>query len=99
MASFFDMLKMMMMCGTLLGIAAVVALSLPKSRLRTVLTEVCSWAFMVFCGFYAVSPIDILPEAVLGPFGYFDDLGAVYLGYQSLQSALASRRERQLDFD
>jgi len=97
-ASFFEMLKVMVMCMTVLGIAWVVALSLPKSRLRTVLTEICSWAFLVFCGVYAVSPIDILPEAALGPFGFFDDLGAVFLGYQSFQSAMKARRERQLDY-
>lgn len=89
------MLQTLMFCLTLLGIAWVVALSLPKSRLRTVLTEITSWAFLVFCAFYAVSPIDILPEAALGPFGFFDDLGAVFLGYQSFQSAMQARRERQ----
>lgn len=98
MASFFDMLKTMMMCMTLLGIAWVVALSLPKSRMRTVLTEICSWAFLVFCAVYTVSPIDIIPEAALGPVGLVDDLGSVYLGYQAYRSAMAARRERQLDY-
>ena len=98
MESFFDMLKTGMLCMTLLGIAWMVSLSLPKSRLRAVLSEITSWAFLLFCGVYAISPIDILPEAVLGPFGFFDDLGAVYLGYQSFQSAMQARRERPLDY-
>lgn len=95
MESFFQMLQTLMFCLTLLGIAWVVALSLPKSRLRAVLTEITSWAFLLFCGFYAVSPIDILPEAALGPFGFVDDLGAVFLGYQSFKSAMGAREERK----
>ena len=98
MASFFDMLKTLMMCMTMLGIAWVVALSLPKSRLRTVLTEICSWAFLLFCTFYTISPLDIIPEAALGPVGLVDDIGAVFLGYQSFLSAMKARRERQLDY-
>lgn len=98
MASFFSMMQTLMMCLTVLGIAWVVSLSLPKSRLRTVLTEITSWAFLIFCGFYAVSPIDVIPEAALGPFGLLDDAGAVFLGYRSFQSAMQARRERQLDY-
>lgn len=91
-------MQTLLVCLTVLGIAWVVALSLPKSRLRTVLTEITSWAFLVFCAFYALSPIDIVPEAALGPFGFIDDIGAVFLGYQSFQSAMKARRERQLDY-
>ena len=98
MSNFFEVIKLLIFCGTLLAIAFMTALSLPKSRFRTVLTEICSWAFLLFCGIYAISPIDILPEAALGPFGLFDDLGAVFLGYQSFQSAMRARRERQLDY-
>ena len=89
------MLQTLMFCLTLLGIAWIVALSLPKSKARAVINEVVSWAFLAFCAFYAVSPIDILPEAVLGPFGFIDDLGSVFLGYQAYQSAMQARRERQ----
>ena len=95
MASFFDMLKVLVMCMTLLGIAWVVALSLPKSRLRNVLTEICGWAFLVFCAVYAVSPIDLMPEVAFGPFGLIDDAGALFFGYQGFQSAMAARRERE----
>lgn|SRR5487761_1174193 len=94
-SSFFQMLQTLLVCLTVLGLAWVVALSLPKSRARTVLTEVVSWGFLAFCTAYTVSPLDILPEAVLGPFGFVDDLGAVFLGYQSFQSAMQARRERQ----
>jgi uncharacterized membrane protein YkvA (DUF1232 family) len=66
--------------------------------LRTVLSEICSWAFLALCTFYAVSPIDVVPEALFGPFGFVDDLGAIFLGYQSLKSALQARRERKLDY-
>lgn len=95
MESFFQMLQTLMFCLTLLGIAWVVALSLPKSRLRTVLTEITSWAFLLFTILYCASPLDLVPEAALGPFGLLDDAGAVFLGYQSFQSAMQARRERQ----
>ncbi|HVX12074.1 MAG TPA: YkvA family protein [Pirellulales bacterium] len=94
MASFFQMLSVLMMCCTLLGIAWVVALSLPKSRLRTLLSEILSWAFVVGCALFVVSPVDLAPEAFLGPFGFVDDAGAVFLGYQSFKSAMQLRRER-----
>ncbi|HVX09878.1 MAG TPA: YkvA family protein [Pirellulales bacterium] len=95
MESFFDMLKTLMTCLTVLGIAWVVALSLPKSKARAVINEVVSWAFLAFCAFYAISPIDVLPEAVLGPFGFIDDLGSVFLGYQGFKSAMSAREERK----
>lgn len=45
---------------------------------------------------YVISPIDLLPEAVLGPIGLIDDLfvilfGASYLGFDLLKSAKGMR--------
>ena len=37
--------------------------------------------------FYVVSPIDIMPEIVLGPFGIFDDLGIAALSVAILMSS------------
>jgi uncharacterized membrane protein YkvA (DUF1232 family) len=98
MAAFFRMMSNLIWAGMMFGVASVVALSLPKSRLRTVLTEILGYGFVAFSAFYCVSPIDILPEAALGPFGYLDDLGALYGGYVAWQSAMKARRERQLEF-
>lgn len=46
--------------------------------------EVRRWLTVVACVAYALSPIDLLPEAVLGPFGLPDDAAAVLLGLKAL---------------
>jgi uncharacterized membrane protein YkvA (DUF1232 family) len=98
MEAFFQMISTFVTCGTIFMILFVISLSLPKSRLRTVLSECLGYAMMAFCAFYCVSPVDVLPEAVLGPFGYIDDVGAVYGGYLAWQSARQARRQRQIEF-
>lgn len=98
MEAFFKMVFAFAWCGTVFAVVFVVSLSLPKSRLRTVLSELLGYAVMAFCAFYCISPIDLLPEVALGPFGFVDDLGAVYGGYLAWQSARQARRERQLEF-
>lgn len=91
----FGFLNTALMCGTMLGIAFMVALSLPQSRMRSVVVEICSWAAVVFCGVYAISPIDVVPEVLLGPLGLIDDLGALFLGWQAFRAAKQTRLERQ----
>ena len=87
----FEMMKLMMLCGTVVVIAFVVLLAMPKSELRSVLMPIVGWAMAIFCGFYAISPIDILPEAVLGPFGLIDDIGAVIVGISSAKAAMKAK--------
>ena len=87
----FEMIKLMMLCGTVVVIAFVVLLAMPKSELRSVLMPIVGWAMAIFCGFYAISPIDILPEAVLGPFGLIDDIGAVIVGISSAKAAMKAK--------
>jgi uncharacterized membrane protein YkvA (DUF1232 family) len=50
---------------------------------------VIGWGFAVLCALYCISPIDLLPEAFLGPFGLVDDAGAAVVG---LMSAVAAYR-------
>ncbi len=87
----FEMIKLLMLCGTGIVIAFVVLLAMPKSELRSVLMPIVGWAMAIFCGFYAISPIDILPEAVLGPFGLMDDIGAVIVGISSAKAAMKAK--------
>lgn len=94
MAEFFSFMRTGLICATILGIAFMIALSLPKSKLQTIMMEVCSWAGMVLCGVYAVSPVDVLPEAALGPFGFIDDLGVVFMGWRAFVTAMSSREDR-----
>ena len=89
----FEMIKLMMLCGTVVVIAFVVLLALPKSELRSVLMPIVGWAMAIFCGFYAISPIDIMPEAVLGPFGLIDDIGAVVVCISAAKAAMRAKDE------
>ena len=94
MAAFFGFLSTFLWCVTIFGLASVVALSLPQSKLRTVMREFLNWGFLVLCALYVVAPVDLLPEAALGPFGFLDDAGAVCAGWFKFQEALKLRRAR-----
>ena len=85
---------MAIVCETILGVAVMVALSMPQSKMRSVVVEICCWIAVVFCGIYAVSPVDLIPEALAGPFGFFDDVGALFLGWQAFRGAKQLRVER-----
>jgi uncharacterized membrane protein YkvA (DUF1232 family) len=98
MSEFFGFLRMGLLCGTLFSLASVVALSLPKSKFRTVLSEFLGYGMVVLCGLYVISPVDCIPEAIFGPFGYIDDVGAMCGGYMAFQSAMKARKERQVEF-
>jgi uncharacterized membrane protein YkvA (DUF1232 family) len=92
--SFFGMLSMLALCGTILALAMMVLVSLPSSPLRDLLVQVVGWLFAVFCAIYCISPIDILPEAFLGPFGLFDDVGAAVVGIGSAMTAWKAGKSR-----
>jgi hypothetical protein len=93
MSSLFELLKWMMVCGTLVVIAFFVLLAMPKSELRTFLKPIVGWAMAVICAIYAISPIDIVPEAFLGPFGLIDDIGAVVMAIASARMAINAKKE------
>jgi uncharacterized membrane protein YkvA (DUF1232 family) len=40
------------------------------------------------CIVYIISPIDLAPEAFLGPFGLFDDCGAVFIALRAIKKAI-----------
>ncbi len=84
-------IQLLVVCGALLFLAFLILLALPNSKLRAVLMPIVGWAVAIFCGIYAISPIDVVPEAILGPFGLVDDIGAVVVG---LSAATAASRAR-----
>lgn len=92
MQSIMSTIQMLMVCGTLLGLAFFVLLSMPQSQLRAFLLPIIGWGVAIFCGFYCISPIDIVPEALLGPVGFIDDLGAVAAGLTAASVAMTSGR-------
>ena len=87
MSNFFHMIDLLITCGTLLAFGMMVLISLPESKLRDVLIQIVGWVFAIFCGVYCISPVDIIPEALLGPFGLVDDVGAAVAGVTSAVAA------------
>lgn len=87
MSALLGLFQMMVFCGTLLGIAFMVCLALPQSPFKDFVTKVAGWGLAVICGIYCISPVDVLPEAVLGPFGFFDDIGSLILGIFAARTA------------
>jgi uncharacterized membrane protein YkvA (DUF1232 family) len=88
-----SIIRMMVGCGTLLGLAFMGLLAMPKCKLRAVLMQIVGWATTVFCIVYGISPIDIVPEALFGPFGLIDDLVAVGIAIASGSAAMQSGRD------
>jgi uncharacterized membrane protein YkvA (DUF1232 family) len=76
-----------MVCATIFGIAFMIVLAMPQSRMRDVMKNVL---VAIACALYAVSPVDFMPEIIFGPLGLIDDLGAVIVGINAARQA-ASR--------
>lgn len=83
----------MFWCGTVLAVTFAVLLSLPQSKLREFLLPIIAWCAAIFCGIYCISPIDIVPEALLGPFGLVDDIGALVTGIAAARLAMSQSKD------
>ena len=68
-------------------------ISLPKSKMREFLMPIIGWCVAIFCGIYCISPVDILPEVLLGPFGLVDDIGAVVAGISAAHAAMNPKKD------
>lgn len=97
MSEVFGVIKLVILCGSVLLLALMILVSMPRSKTRDVLVQVVGWAFAFFCGAYVVSPLDVLPEAFLGPLGLFDDAGAVVAGFMSARAAWNAGKKPQLN--
>lgn len=84
-----ELIRTLATIGACLIALMIVLLAMPQSKLRDFLMPIAGGAFALFCGVYAISPVDVMPEAVLGPFGLFDDAAAVVAG---IGSAVAATR-------
>lgn len=83
-----ELIRTLVYVGGGLMLAFLVCISLPQSKLREVLMPVVGFAVAVFCGAYVLSPVDVIPEAIAGPFGLIDDAGALVLGIASARAAM-----------
>lgn len=84
----FETIQTLIQWGGVLVVVMLVLLALPRSKLRDVLMPVVGWCFALFCSIYIVSPVDVLPEIALGPFGLVDDVGALVAGILSARAAM-----------
>ena len=97
MTEIFSTIRLMAMLGGGLLLALLILLSLPQSRLKEIVQPFVSWAIAVFCIAYIASPLDFMPEIILGPGGVFDDLAALVVAITSARSAMnAGKVAKQL---
>lgn len=89
MSTLMGLFTMAMFCSTVVLVALIIGLSMPKSPLKDLLVQVAGWGVAVFSAVYVISPIDVIPEAFLGPIGALDDIAAAITG---IGSAMAARR-------
>lgn len=92
--SVYGLLSCVVICATLLAGALMVLVSMPHSPIRDLMVRVCGWLFTLLCAVYFVSPVDVLPEAFLGPFGLPDDVAAVVAGFLSAGAAWRAGKTR-----
>lgn len=83
-----EMFNTAVLCITVTTLAFVVLLAMPQCQLRSFLKPIVGWAMAVCCGLYVVSPVDIMPEALLGPFGIPDDIAAIVAGISAAKMAM-----------
>jgi uncharacterized membrane protein YkvA (DUF1232 family) len=80
MADLFSLLRFMCIGIFLLAALALVLMHLPNSPLKTLAQRALAGVFAMLMPLYVVSPVDVVPEAVLGPVGIVDDLVVIVLG-------------------
>lgn len=76
MGSFFGAVQTLFICGTVLMLAFLWAVNQPASPARDLAMKALTIAG---CLLYVISPIDVLPEVILGPLGLLDDAVAAWV--------------------
>lgn len=89
-----ELFRLIVVGGFLITMTFLILLALPQCRLREILMPFVAWGFVALCAAYAISPVDILPEIVLGPFGLVDDLGAVVAGVGTAISTIQAQKRK-----
>ena len=87
-----DLIKLLVIAGFLLVTVFLVLIAWPKSKLIDRLGPVAYGIFAMLCGIYIISPVDAIPEALLGPLGLIDDAGALVAGVAAIVAAIKSRK-------
>jgi uncharacterized membrane protein YkvA (DUF1232 family) len=90
----FALLNNLVVCGTVAGVAFLVLLSLPASRLRSVVLEILGWLVAISSAAYVASPLDVIPDFI-PVIGWVDDGTAIVAGVVGAISALSTRSGRR----
>jgi hypothetical protein len=94
MEQVFGCFKVVVIAGAAVIALLLVLLSLPKSRLRSVLFEAFFWAVTAAAVVLVVSPVDTIPDIFVG-LGQLDDLMYVVGSIGSAMLAVRQRRQRR----
>ncbi len=62
--------------------------------MRATVMQIVGWAFAALCAIYVICPIDVLPEAILGPLGFADDFGTLISGIGAAMAALRAGEDK-----
>jgi uncharacterized membrane protein YkvA (DUF1232 family) len=84
----YEVIKLFIIGGFLLAGMFLVLLVMPQSRLREIAMLLVKLGFVAFCGVYALSSLDLMPEMFFGSFGLLDDAVAVFAGILAALSAV-----------
>lgn len=85
-----ELFQTALFCITITMVTFLVFLALPQCQLRSFLKPIVGWAMAACCGLYVVSPVDIVPEVLLGPVGCIDDIAAIFAGISAAKMAMKS---------
>jgi uncharacterized membrane protein YkvA (DUF1232 family) len=86
---------MVLVGGGLVGLFMIL-LAMPQSKFRDFLMPIIGWCFALSCGAYILSPVDLVSEIAVGPFGLIDDAGALVAGICAARSAIKASKAKQL---
>jgi uncharacterized membrane protein YkvA (DUF1232 family) len=89
------LLEVIVIAGTLVIVTFLILLSLPHCKLRDMLMPFVAWGFIALCAAYTISPVDALPEIVLGPFGLFDDFVAAAAGIGTAMATIRASKQKK----
>ena len=95
MSEWIGFFKLAITLSFVLSLALLIVFAMPKSPLRDAVLPYAKLGLALLCGVYVFSPVDFAPEAVLGPFGLIDDLGAVVMGVNAARTAFSKPREQR----
>jgi uncharacterized membrane protein YkvA (DUF1232 family) len=92
-----ELFRLLVLVGGVIVVTFLIMLSLPQCKLRDMLMPFVAWGFVALCAAYAISPVDALPEILLGPFGLVDDAAAIFMGVGTAVATIRKAQQKKLD--